>query len=75
MAVPVDQAAGSSGSHPVLTHVTGTPSCLPLQDGCKIGGTGTVPVGRWENAALQPGVAAAFPPVHVTAELTCRNAP
>lgn len=75
MAVPVDQAAGISGSHPAPTRVTGTPSRLPLRDAYEIGGTGAVPVGRWENAAPPPGVAATFPPVSVTAELTCRNAP
>merc|ERR1711931_428568 len=36
---------------------------LPLQDVYKIGGIGTVPVGRVETGVLKPGMVVAFAPI------------
>ncbi|KAH6607006.1 translation elongation factor 1 alpha [Trichoderma cornu-damae] len=38
------------------------PLCLPLQDVYKIGGIGTVPVGRIETGILKPGMVVTFAP-------------
>ncbi|TKC41703.1 hypothetical protein EI555_005004 [Monodon monoceros] len=48
---------------------TDKPLPLPLQDVYKIGGTGTVPVGRVETGVLKPGMVLAFAPVNVTTEV------
>jgi len=45
------------------------PLRLPLQDVYKIGGIGTVPVGRVETGVLKPGMVVTFAPVGVTAEV------
>ncbi|MXQ85657.1 hypothetical protein E5288_WYG001344 [Bos mutus] len=45
------------------------PLCLPLQDVYKIGGIGTVPVGRVETGVLKPGMVVTFAPVNVTTEM------
>jgi len=42
---------------------------LPLQDVYKIGGIGTVPVGRVETGIIKPGIIAMFAPVGLTAEI------
>jgi len=42
---------------------------LPLQDVYKIGGIGTVPVGRVETGILKPGMVVTFAPVQVTTEV------
>merc|ERR1712085_81741 len=42
---------------------------LPLQDVYKIGGIGTVPVGRVETGVIKPGIHAAFAPSKVVAEI------
>merc|ERR1712231_50131 len=42
---------------------------LPLQDVYKIGGIGTVPVGRVETGVIKPGMVATFAPVNVTTEV------
>jgi len=42
---------------------------LPLQDVYKIGGIGTVPVGRVETGVLKPGVVVTFAPPMVTTEV------
>ena len=42
---------------------------LPLQDVYKIGGIGTVPVGRVETGVLKPGCVATFAPCGVTTEV------
>merc|ERR1712174_10150 len=42
---------------------------LPLQDVYKIGGIGTVPVGRVETGIIKPGIHAAFAPSKVVAEI------
>merc|ERR1712055_1231671 len=42
---------------------------LPLQDVYKIGGIGTVPVGRVETGILKPGVVVTFAPVNLTTEV------
>jgi len=45
------------------------PLRLPLQDVYKIGGIGTVPVGRVETGILKPGMTVVFAPVGVTTEV------
>lgn len=45
------------------------PLRLPLQDVYKIGGIGTVPVGRVETGVIKPGMIVAFAPVDLTAEV------
>jgi len=42
---------------------------LPLQDVYKIGGIGTVPVGRVETGILKPGVVVTFAPPNITTEV------
>jgi len=46
-----------------------TPLRLPLQDVYKIGGIGTVPVGRVETGILKPGMVVTFAPVRITTEV------
>ena len=48
---------------------TGKPLRLPLQDVYKIGGIGTVPVGRVETGVLKPGMVVAFAPGGLTTEV------
>lgn len=48
---------------------TDKPLRLPLQDVYKIGGIGTVPVGRVETGVLKPGMTVTFAPVNVTTEV------
>jgi elongation factor 1-alpha len=45
------------------------PLRLPLQDVYKIGGIGTVPVGRVETGVLRPGMTVVFAPVGLTSEV------
>jgi elongation factor 1-alpha len=45
------------------------PLRLPLQDVYKIGGIGTVPVGRVETGILKPGMTVVFAPVQLTTEV------
>ncbi|KAL6030390.1 hypothetical protein STEG23_024300 [Scotinomys teguina] len=45
------------------------PLQLPLQDVYKIGGIGTVPVGRVETGVLKPGMVVTVAPVNVTTEV------
>lgn len=45
------------------------PLRLPLQDVYKIGGVGTVPVGRVETGVIKPGMTAMFAPVGITTEV------
>merc|ERR1712137_534392 len=45
------------------------PLRLPLQDVYKIGGIGTVPVGRIETGILKPGMVVTFAPSNVTTEV------
>jgi len=45
------------------------PLRLPLQDVYKIGGIGTVPVGRVETGVLRPGMTVTFAPVQISAEV------
>lgn len=45
------------------------PLRLPLQDVYKIGGIGTVPVGRIETGILKPGMVVTFAPANVTTEV------
>jgi len=48
---------------------TDKPLRLPLQDVYKIGGIGTVPVGRVETGVLKPGMTVVFAPVQITTEV------
>jgi elongation factor 1-alpha len=48
---------------------TDKPLRLPLQDVYKIGGIGTVPVGRVETGILKPGMTVVFAPVALAAEV------
>ncbi|KAL6727412.1 translation elongation factor EF-1, subunit alpha [Ancylostoma duodenale] len=48
---------------------TDRPLRLPLQDVYKIGGIGTVPVGRVETGILKPGMVVTFAPQNVTTEV------
>lgn len=48
---------------------TDRPLRLPLQDVYKIGGIGTVPVGRVETGVLKPGMVVTFAPVGVSTEV------
>ncbi|XP_061569909.1 elongation factor 1-alpha-like [Cololabis saira] len=45
------------------------PLRLPLQDVYKIGGVGTVPVGKIETGVLKPGMTLMFSPAKLTAEV------
>ena len=42
---------------------------LPLQDVYKIGGIGTVPVGRVETGIIKPGMVVTFAPAQLTTEV------
>jgi len=48
---------------------TDKPLRLPLQDVYKIGGIGTVPVGRVETGVLKPGTVVVFAPTGLTTEV------
>uniref|UniRef100_A0A671YVL6 Elongation factor 1-alpha-like n=1 Tax=Sparus aurata TaxID=8175 RepID=A0A671YVL6_SPAAU len=48
---------------------TDKPLRLPLQDVYKIGGIGTVPVGRVETGVLKPGTLVTFAPPNLTTEV------
>jgi len=48
---------------------TERPLRLPLQDVYKIGGIGTVPVGRVETGVIKPGMIVTFAPVGITTEV------
>jgi elongation factor 1-alpha len=48
---------------------TDKPLRLPLQDVYKIGGIGTVPVGRVETGILRPGDVVTFAPANITTEV------
>ncbi|XP_004394822.1 PREDICTED: elongation factor 1-alpha-like [Odobenus rosmarus divergens] len=48
---------------------TEKPLRLPLQDVYKIGGIGTVPVGRVETGFLKPGMVVTFAPCNITTEV------
>ena len=45
------------------------PLRIPLQDIYKIGGIGTVPVGRVETGIIKPGIIATFGPMGITTEV------
>merc|ERR1711982_304419 len=51
------------------TRPSDKPLRVPLQDVYKIGGIGTVPVGRVETGVLKPGMVVTFAPVNVTTEV------
>merc|ERR1711894_351766 len=51
------------------TRPVGKPLRLPLQDVYKIGGIGTVPVGRVETGVIKPGMVVTFGPVGLTTEV------
>jgi len=48
---------------------TDKPLRLPLQDVYKIGGIGTVPVGRVETGIIRPGMVVTFAPANVSTEV------
>jgi len=48
---------------------TDRPLRIPLQDVYKIGGIGTVPVGRVETGTLKPGMVVTFAPCNITTEV------
>merc|ERR1712183_149232 len=48
---------------------TDKPLRLPLQDVYKIGGIGTVPVGRVETGCIKPGMVVTFAPVNLSTEV------
>nr|ACS12893.1 elongation factor-1 alpha [Chironex fleckeri] len=48
---------------------TDKPLRLPLQDVYKIGGIGTVPVGRVETGIIKPGMVVHFSPANITTEV------
>jgi len=56
-------------SIPVPKRPNDKPLRLPLQDVYKIGGIGTVPVGRVETGVLKPGMTVVFAPSTVQAEV------
>merc|ERR1712170_341833 len=51
------------------TRPTDKPLRLPLQDVYKIGGIGTVPVGRVETGIIKPGMVVSFAPAAITTEV------
>ncbi|KAI3655648.1 hypothetical protein MP638_007549, partial [Amoeboaphelidium occidentale] len=51
------------------TRPSDKPLRLPLQDVYKIGGIGTVPVGRVETGVIKPGMVVTFAPVNLTTEV------
>jgi elongation factor 1-alpha len=51
------------------TRPTDKPLRLPLQDVYKIGGIGTVPVGRVETGVIKAGMVVTFAPVNLTTEV------
>merc|ERR1712131_421878 len=51
------------------TRPTDKPLRLPLQDVYKIGGIGTVPVGRVETGFIKPGMVVTFAPAGLTTEV------
>ncbi|XP_003740436.2 LOW QUALITY PROTEIN: eukaryotic peptide chain release factor GTP-binding subunit ERF3A [Galendromus occidentalis] len=51
------------------TRPTDKPLRLPLQDVYKIGGIGTVPVGRVETGVIKPGMVVTFAPSNLTTEV------
>merc|ERR1719454_1392080 len=51
------------------TRPTDKPLRLPLQDVYKIGGIGTVPVGRVETGTIKAGMVVVFAPANVTTEV------
>lgn len=51
------------------TRPTDKPLRVPLQDVYKIGGIGTVPVGRVETGVIKPGMVVTFAPVNLTTEV------
>merc|ERR1712141_375590 len=51
------------------TRPTDKPLRLPLQDVYKIGGIGTVPVGRVETGIIKPGMVVTFAPAAITTEV------
>merc|ERR1712183_1196692 len=51
------------------TRPTDKPLRLPLQDVYKIGGIGTVPVGRVETGIIKPAMVVTFAPANITTEV------
>nr|BAA11471.1 translation elongation factor 1 alpha [Hydra vulgaris] len=54
---------------PLPARPSSKPLRLPLQDVYKIGGIGTVPVGRVETGILKPGIVVTFSPANLSTEV------
>ena len=54
---------------PLPARPSSKPLRLPLQDVYKIGGIGTVPVGRVETGILKPGMVVTFSPANISTEV------
>lgn len=54
---------------PLPARPSSKPLRLPLQDVYKIGGIGTVPVGRVETGVLKPGMVVTFSPANISTEV------
>ncbi|KAK4537491.1 hypothetical protein CDCA_CDCA12G3516 [Cyanidium caldarium] len=77
--VPADHVLGKWYKGPCLLEAldaieapkrpTDKPLRLPLQDVYKIGGIGTVPVGRVETGTIKPGMVVTFAPTGLTTEV------
>jgi len=74
----VERKEGNASGHTLLEALdsilapkrpTDKPLRLPLQDVYKIGGIGTVPVGRVETGLIKPGMVVTFAPSNVTTEV------
>jgi elongation factor 1-alpha len=73
-----ESKAGKSSGYTLLEAIdaieppsrpTDKPLRLPLQDVYKIGGIGTVPVGRVETGVIKPGMVVTFAPVQLITEV------
>ncbi|XP_019637087.1 PREDICTED: elongation factor 1-alpha [Branchiostoma belcheri] len=74
----IERKSGKASGHTLMqaldaieppSRPTDKPLRLPLQDVYKIGGIGTVPVGRVETGILKPGMVVTFAPVNLTTEV------
>merc|ERR1712002_576608 len=74
----IERKEGNASGTPLLdaldaiippTRPTDKPLRLPLQDVYKIGGIGTVPVGRVETGIIKPGIVVTFAPNQLSTEV------
>ncbi|KAG4379137.1 hypothetical protein GLYMA_17G186600v4 [Glycine max] len=66
--IPFVPISGFEGDN-MIERPSDKPLRLPLQDVYKIGGIGTVPVGRVETGVLKPGMVVTFAPTGLTTEV------